>query len=149
MYREGAGNMLIKVVGLYPIADVVGPQMDQGSMRYLSEMIWFPTAFLGDNVSFEPVDDRSARVTLTDRGTTASATMVFAEEGKLIDLVAERYRIVDGRSTLERWSTPVDEYGELGGLRLPARGRAVWKLADGDVEYIDVTVTELQYNVGL
>jgi hypothetical protein len=67
MYREGAGNVLIRVVGLYPIADVVGPQMDQGSMmRYLSEMIWFPTAFLGDNVSFEPVDDRSARVTLTD-----------------------------------------------------------------------------------
>ncbi len=43
----------------------------------------------------------------------------------------------------------MDEYGELGGLRLPVRGRAVWKLADGDVEYIDVTVTELQYNVGL
>lgn len=75
--------------------------------------------------------------------------MFFDEGGKLIDLVAERYRIVDGGSALERWSTPVDEYGELGGLRLPVRGRAVWKLADDDVEYIDVTVTELQYNVGL
>jgi hypothetical protein len=118
-------------------------------MRYLSEMIWFPTAFLGDNVSFEPVDDRSARVTLTDRGTTASATMFFDERGKLIDLVAERYRIVEGGSALERWSTPVDEYGERAGLRLPVRGRAVWKLADGDVEYIDVSATEVQYNVGL
>ena len=64
--------------------------------------------------------------------------MVFDESGKLVDFVAQRYRIVDGRSALERWSTPVDEYGELGGLRLPVRGRAVWKLADGDVEYIDV-----------
>ncbi len=150
MYREGAGNMIIKAVGLYPIADLIGPEMDQGSMmRYLSEMIWFPTAFLGDNVSFEPVDDRSARVTLTDRGKTASATMFFDESGKLVDLVAERYRIVDGQSVLERWSTPVDEYGEFAGLRLPVRGRAVWKLADGDVEYIEVTVTELQYDIGL
>ena len=150
MYREGAGNMLIKALGLFPIADVVGPEMDQGSMmRYLSEMIWFPTAFLGDNVSFEPVDDRSARVTLTDGGRTASATMVFDDSGKLVDFVAERYRTVDGRFVLDRWSTPVDEYGEFAGLRLPVRGRAVWKLADGDVEYIDVTVTELQYDVGL
>jgi hypothetical protein len=148
-YREGAGNMLIKAAGVFPIADVVGPEMDQGSMmRYLSEMIWFPTAFLGDNVSFEPVDDRSARVTLTDRGRTASATMFFDEIGRLTDFVAERYRTVEGGFALERWSTPVAEYGELAGLRLPVRGGAVWKLADGDLRYIDVTVTELQYDVG-
>ena len=147
-YREGAGNMLITAAGLYPIADVRGAEMDQGAlMRYLSEMIWFPTAFLGNNVSFEPVDDRSARVTLTDRGRNVSATMFFDEAGRFVDLVAERYRSVDGGSSLERWSTPMDEYGELAGLRLPVRGRAVWKLADGDLEYIDVTVTELQYNV--
>jgi len=149
MYREGAGSMLIKAIGLFPIADAVGPEMDQGSMmRYLSEMIFFPTAFLGDNVSFEPVDDRSARVTLTDRGRTVSAVMFVDEIGKLTDLVAERYRTVNGGFALERWSTPVDEYGELAGLRLPVRGGAVWKLADGDVEYIDVTVTELEYDVG-
>ena len=148
MYREGAGNMLISAAGLYSIADVAGPEMDQGALtRYLSEMVWFPTAFLGNNVSFEAVDDRSARVTLTDRGRTASATMFFDDDGRLVDLVAERYRIVDGEHVLDRWSTPVDEYGELAGLRLPVRGRAVWKLADGDLEYIDVTVTELEYNV--
>jgi hypothetical protein len=147
-YREGAGNMLITAAGLYPIADVTGPEMDQGAMmRYLSEMIWFPAAFLGNNISFEAVDDRSARVTLTDHGRTASATLFFDEVGRLVDLVAERYRTVDGGYALERWSTPVDAYGELAGLRLPVRGRAVWKLADGDLEYIDVTVTALEYNV--
>ena len=147
-YREGAGSMLITAAGLFPIADATGPEMDQGAMmRYLSEMIWFPAAFLGNNISFEAVDDRSARVTLTDHGRTASATLFFDEVGRLVDLVAERYRTVDGGYALERWSTPVDEYGELAGLRLPVRGRAVWKLADGDLEYIDVTVTALEYNV--
>jgi hypothetical protein len=29
------------------------------------------------------------------------------------------------------------------------RGRAAWKLADDEVEYIDVTVTELPYDIGL
>ena len=40
------------------------------------------------------------------------------------------------------WSTPITGYGEFEGLRLPVRGKAVWKLPDGDLEYIDVTVTE-------
>ena len=31
-------------------------------VRYLSEMMWFPSAFLEDNVSFEAVDAESARV---------------------------------------------------------------------------------------
>ena len=148
MYREGAGNMLISAAGLYPLADVTGPEMDQGALlRYLSEMVWFPAAFLGNNISFEPVDDRSARVTLTDRGRSVSAVLFFDEAGRLVDLVAQRYRIVDGESSLERWSTPMDEYGELAGLRLPVRGRAVWKLADGDLDYIDVTIRDLAYNV--
>ena len=87
-------------------------------------------------------------MTLTDRGKTASATMLLDEMGKLTDLVAERYCTVDGGFALARWSTPVNEYGEVAGRRLPVRGRAVWKLADGDLEYIDVTVTELRYDAG-
>jgi hypothetical protein len=30
-------------------------------------------------------------------------------------------------------------------LRLPVRAKAVWKLADGDLTYIDVTITELHH----
>lgn len=43
---------------------------------------------------------------------------------------------------------PVYEYGELAGLKLPVSGKAVWKLPEGDLEYIDMTITELQYDVG-
>jgi hypothetical protein len=38
------------------------------------------------------------------------------------------------------------EYGTLAGLNLPVRGQAVWKLPEGDFSYIDVTITELDYN---
>src|SRR6266545_7714727 len=72
MYWDGQGHMLVKVASLFTVVDATGEEMDQGSMmRYLSEMIWFPSAFLGDNLSFEAVDERSARVTLTDHGRTA------------------------------------------------------------------------------
>ena len=46
----------------------------------------------------------------------------------------------------ETWSTPVTGYGEFGGLRLPARGKAIYKLPGGDLDYIDVTITGLHYD---
>lgn len=148
MYAGGQGRLLAKVASLWPVVDASGEQMDQGEMmRYLSEMIWFPTAFLAGNISFEAVDDSSARVTLTDHGQTASGTLFFDGEGRVTDFVAQRYR-TPGASSPDTWSTPVTGYGEFEGLRLPARATAVYKLPDGDLEYIDVTVTELRYDTG-
>ena len=91
MYAGGKGRMLVKVASLWPVVDASGEQMDRAAMmRYLSEMIWFPAAFLADNISFEAVDDSSARVTLTDHGRTATGTLVFDQEGRLTNFVARR-----------------------------------------------------------
>jgi hypothetical protein len=147
-YADGKGNMLIRAGGIYPIVDATGEEMDQGAMmRYLSEMIWFPAAFLGHNISFAPIDERSARVTLTDHGRSVGGILHFDEESRVIDFEAQRYRMVDGRNELAIWSTPVTEYGEFEGLKLPVRGKAVWHLPDGDFAYIDVAITDLEYNV--
>lgn len=148
-YTGGTGHMLVRAGSLVTVVNGEGEEMDQGAMmRYLSEMMWFPTAFLGDNISFRPVDDKSAQVQLTDHGRSVTGTMYYDEEGRLTDFVAKRYRMVEGGYDLETWSTPVIEYGELAGLKLPVRGKAVWKLPDGDLEYIDITITELEYNAG-
>jgi len=148
MYAEGTGRLLVKVASLWPVVDASGEQMDQAEMvRYLSEMIWFPAAFLAGNISFEAVDDSSARVTLTDHGRTVTATMFFDAQGRLTDFVAERYRTSDS-SDPDTWSTPFTGYGEFEGLRLPASGKVTWKLPDGDLEYIDVTLTDLHYDTG-
>jgi hypothetical protein len=148
MYAEGHGRMLVKVASLWPVADASGVQTDQAAMmRYLSEMMWFPAAFLAGNISFEAVDDSSARVILTDHGRSATATLVFDQQGRLTDFVAKRYRTADANDP-ETWSTPVTGYGEYEGLRLPACGKAIYKLPGGDLEYIDVTITGLHYDSG-
>jgi Family of unknown function (DUF6544) len=145
MYAEGTGRTLVKVASLWPVVDA---RMNQAEMmRYLSEMIWFPAAFLAGNISFEAVDDRSARVTLTDQGQTATGTLVIDQQGRLTDFAARRYRSPDASSP-DMWSTPITAYGGFEGLRLPARGKAIYKLPGGDFDYIDVTVTDLHYDTG-
>lgn len=143
MYRAGGGHMLIKVASAFTVADAKGEELDQGEMmRYLNEMMWFPSAFLADNVSFEALDATSARVTLTDHGRRVTATLLFDADGRLSEFEGRRY--ADG--VLETWSVPVTAYGELAGLNLPTRCKAVWKLARGDEDYIEVTVTELHHD---
>jgi hypothetical protein len=147
-FLDGSGRMLITAAGLVPMVDATGLEFDQGEMvRFLSEMMWFPTAFLGENVSFEPVDDGSARVSLTHRGQTATGTIFVDEDGTVTRFEADRYYPGDdGKPSLRRWSTPVDAYGEFNGLRVPVRVRAVWHLPGGDLEYIRITLTELLYD---
>jgi hypothetical protein len=147
-YMEGKGNILVKAVSLFTVANSAGKEMDQGAMmRYLNEMMWFPSAFLRDNISFESIDSNSARVTLKDMGKSVTATMYFDFEGKLTNFMAPRYRDMGkNKFELENWSTPIREYGEFEGLKLPLRGAGVWNLKEGDLEYIDLTVTDLKYN---
>ena len=148
MYAEGTGQMLVKVASLWPVVDASGEQMNQAEMlRYLNEMIWFPAAFLAANISFEPAGDSSARVTLTDNGRAVTGTMFFDQQGRLTDFVAQRYR-TPGASDPDTWSTPVTGYGGFEGLRLPATGKAIYKLPGGDLKYIKVTLTELHYDTG-
>ena len=146
-YLGGRGRMLIKAASLVTVADAGGEEMDQGSMmRYLSELMWFPSAFLEDNIFFRAVDATSARVTLTDHGKTATATLFFDSAGRLTNFVARRYAIAGKSRDLRTWSVPVSGYGKFEGLKLPVRVKAVWKLTEGDREDIDVTLTDLRYD---
>ncbi len=150
MYFSGKGKLLVKAASALTVVDCGGDGVDQASMmRYLSEMIWFPSAFLSGSVSFEAVDEGSARVTLTDHGHTATGILSVDPDGRLTNFVAQRYRMVGGRLELGTWSTPVHEYGVRAGLRLPVRGRGIWQLEDGEFEYIDVWLDDVRYDTVL
>ena len=124
LYAGGRGHMRVTIAGLIKLWDLEGAEMDQGSlMRYLNEMVWFPTAFLGNNITWSAVDERSAQVSITDHGRAAAATMYFDELGRPTDFVAHRYRhLGKGKFSLDEWATPFTEHGELGGFRLPVAG---------------------------
>jgi hypothetical protein len=146
-YRGGHGHMYGKVAGLLGVFDARGEKMDQGTMmRYLGEMIWFPIAFLGENITWQGVDDHSAQVTFTDCGKSASARMVFDDAGRPINFFAQRYREINGDYSLDPWSAPATGYGVRAGLNLPVRGQAVWNLPSGDLPYWEGEITEIEYN---
>jgi len=147
-YLDGRGMMTIKVGSLLPVIDAAGPEMDQASLlRYLSEMPWFPSAFLRERVTWEAIDDATVRVSIIDGDRRASGTLTIDPEGRLVEFRSERYAMVGDSFELRPWSAPTYAYGEFEGLRLPVRGAAVWTLPSGStLPYIEVELTEVMFD---
>ena len=149
-YESGQGHMFGKLAGLFTVFDVRGEKLDQATMiRYLNEIMWFPTAFLGRNIAWHAIDEHSAQVTFNDCGKSVSGRMVFDEVGRLTDFTTMRYREIGGEFSLDPWSTPITEYGERAGLKLPVRGQAVWNLPSGDLPYADLEITDVEYQFAI
>jgi hypothetical protein len=147
-YIDGHGAMVIKGGGWIPIVDAHGPKLDQAAlMRYLSEIIWFPTAALEPCITWTPVDECSARATIVREGVAVSAIFTFDDIGRPTGMTADRYYDAGASSTLERWFTPSTDYGDIRGVNIPVMGSAIWKLKSGDFEYIRIEITRAEYNV--
>jgi hypothetical protein len=147
-YLDRHGLMTIKAGSLIPFVNASGPEMDQASLlRHLSEMPWFPSAFLRDRISWEAIDDSTVRVSITDGDLTATGTLEIDAEGRLVAFRSERHAMVGKAFELRPWSAPTYAYGEFEGLRLPTSGAAVWTLPDGtELPYIEVELTDVAYD---
>jgi hypothetical protein len=146
-YQEGRGHMLISVAGLHAVVDARGPEIDQGTLlRFLGEIIWFPSAALAPYLRWEPIDDHSARAIMSWRGVEAKGVFTFDDQGRAVNMSARRYKSDGGSASLERWEVPSHDWNRLSGVLMPVRGTALWKLGAGDLEYYRWEITDVQYN---
>jgi hypothetical protein len=147
LFFQAKGNMLIQIPPFINVANAHGFEIDQGTLvRYLNEIMWFPTAYLNEYIKWESINSNSVKATITHGGVTASAILYFDYEGKLTNFKAQRYYTEGNKSSLETWTTPIKEYKDINGMRLPAKGEGVWKLDSGDFPYIKVEITDMEYN---
>lgn len=144
-YLGGRGSIDMRLLGLIPVAKDSGPDMDQGGLlRYLNEIMWFPAVAVSPYITWEAIDANSARATMSYAGVSSSATFSFDEQGRLTNMLAERFDREDGKVNL--WSTPITAYGEFAGTRIPVAGEAVYARDSGDYPYIRLRITALEYN---
>lgn len=146
-YRNGHGNMLIKVLGLYPMADSKGPATDQGSLlRNLGEICWFPSAALEKYIQWQQLDSLSAKATMTYGGVTASGIFRFNPEGDLVSFEAKRYYDRKEGATLENWLVTITGYKEFYGVRIGHKSEVTWKLKTGDYTWLRLEISDIHYN---
>ena len=146
-FVNGKGNMLIKALSLLTVADAKGAETDQGTaLRYLAEIIWFPTAALNHYIHWEEIDASSAKATLTYDDRTVSGIFYFNSDSDMIAFEADRYYDRKGGATLEKWHIESTEYGERNGIRMPVASEVTWKLKEGDFTWYKLEIPNVIYN---
>lgn len=150
-FLEGGGYMSASLLGLVSMVNVEGtPEIAAGALhRYLAEATWYPTALLpSQGVVWTPIDDSSARATVTAGAATVSLDFRFSKDG-LVETVftPARSRDVDGRSVPTPWQGHFFEYGERGGMVIPLQGEVGWLLPEGPQVYWRGRITDASYEV--
>lgn len=149
-YKEGIANMTIKILGLVKVVDGKGEEMNIGeTVTVFNDMcILAPSTLIDPQITWESIDDLTAKGYFTSNGITISATLFFNEKGQLINFVSEdRYFSPTGK-TFERvtWSTPVSNYKNINGYNLSTYGEATWKFEDKDFTYAKFKFNNIVYN---
>jgi hypothetical protein len=138
-YVAGEGLLQAALLGLVPVVDRRGDSdLNEGElMRYLAEATWYPTALLpSQGVRWAPVDDRSARATLTDGPVTLTMSYTFNDEGLVATVRAEaRSRAVGNEMVPTPWQGRFWNYQDVAGMRVPLDGEVAWLLPGGPYPY--------------
>jgi len=147
-FVDGKGEMQIKLLSLLNIVNEKGPKMDEGTLqRYLGEMVWFPTAALSPFITWKAIDSCSAKATMDYRGTKGSGTFYFNEQGDFIRYSALRFKGNEVNTERYEWVIDVKKHAVMNGIKIPAKLTATWKLDEGDWTWVEIDITDVNYNV--
>jgi hypothetical protein len=143
-YFRGEASMRGVIAGIVPVVSRKNsPGLAESSLhRWLAEAPLLPCALLpGAGVSWEAIDDATARATVTDAGLTVSMDAHFAGNGALARISAMRKRDVDGVGVPTEFTGTWDAYQRVGAMMVPTAGEASWILPEGTHSFWRATVT--------
>ncbi len=141
----GHATMQVRVLGVIPVADAHGDVMDRSeSVTLLNDMaLLAPRALLEPAVTWEPIDDLTARARFSHGQQQVSATLHFDAAGRLVDFVSDdraRATRTPGDFTLTRFSSPVTAYFDDGPPLRVQHAEARWHAPEGEFVYAEFEV---------
>lgn len=149
LYQDAKAIFKIKLFGLFTVVDAFGPKMDQGeTVTVLNDMCFIaPGALIDKGIQWETIDDLTVNAIFTNGSIKVGAVLHFTGEGKLINFISNDRYETNGREYINNpWETPVTEYKEINGYRLPSKAELIYKRPEGDFGYGEFTLESIEYN---
>lgn len=150
-YVDGAASMRVKVLSAFSMVDARGPAFTQTeTVTIFNDMcLMAPSALVGAPIHWKEIDATHVEGTFTNAGHTISATLAFAEDGRLVDFVSDDRPALakDNVSFVKaRWSTPVSKYRAFGPFQLPAVAEARYEGPSGSYAYGEMEIVDVRYD---
>ena len=95
-FQNGKGGMLIKMNFLINIVNEQDEKLDEGTLqRYLGEMVWFPSLALSPFVTWEQINDTTAKAKRHDWTMIISDYKIF-EGIKVPSIMTSTWKLDEG-----------------------------------------------------
>ncbi|MFD1094861.1 DUF6544 family protein [Salegentibacter chungangensis] len=149
LLKNGRGKMLVRLFSVFSIVNKKNdPKLNSGALqRFLAEMCWFPQAALYEYVRWEQLDKTSVKAYLTSEEETVEGIFRFSENGELKSFETDRYYGASKGSKKIPWKTEILEFSTFSGIHLPSRCKVTWELPEGSFNWLELEVTNLEFNV--
>ncbi|HEX2343379.1 MAG TPA: DUF6544 family protein [Vicinamibacterales bacterium] len=150
LYMNGSGNMLVKPLSLFTLADARGPEVDVSALlRFIAEAPWFPTALVpGNALGWEAIDGGSARVIVRSGSVTATGVFRFGADGRIVGFETHERFLADGQKAVRRpWGGVYSGYEEVDGFRIPSAAEVRWLSPPEVFPYARFELYRVEYNV--
>lgn len=146
-FSNGKGQMTISFMSIIPLSSIKNnDKVDQASLqRFLAEMVWYPSAARLPYISWESLDDHSAKATMSYGGTTGSGSFHFDQQGKFVQFKAWRYKDSIPEAPLLQWIVTSELSERRDGYTIPVKLSAAWKQDATEWTWLKVAVNKVQY----
>ncbi|MEI6621392.1 MAG: DUF6544 family protein [Actinomycetes bacterium] len=150
VYREESATFTVRVASAMTMVDLRGPDISAAeTVTVLNDLcLMAPGALLDPRLVWTEADQRTACVTFTNGPHRVTATLTFDDDGDLVEFWSDdRPDSSSGHFIPMRWSTPISEHRDVGGMHLLHRGSAVYHRPDGPFTYGDFTIRSIEYDI--
>jgi hypothetical protein len=149
-YEAEAATMRVRLASLVDVVDLSGEVISRAeTVTLLNDLSFFAPGALADpRVAWTPMDDRAAQATFTNGRHVVTGTLSFDADGDLVDFASDdRPGLVDGKLRPARWTTPVGDFRDFDGRRVPTVGRAIYHYPEGAFTYGVFKVSGIAWDV--
>jgi hypothetical protein len=150
-YKGGTAFMDIRLFSLFKVQYQQGPEMNFAeTVTFFNDMCCMaPATLIDSRIKWLHTKNNMVEACFTVNCNTVKATLVFNEEGQLINFISnDRYaQMEDGSMKQLQWSTPLKDYKEINGYRLASYAETVYSYADGDFVYGTFRLKNIACNI--
>jgi len=149
-YQNGEGNMLIKLLKLFIVADAKGKEMDESALvTLLSDVLFMPNLAIQEKIEWNNTDNNTVKAKFKDKGNEVSGIFYFNDNHEFIRFTTDDrfYMLKDGSYKNIKWSIELNNYGDINGVKIPTDIKVVWHMDSGDFEYFKAKVVDIKYNI--
>jgi hypothetical protein len=148
-YEGSAASMQVRLARLFDVVNLRSDELAKTeTVTFMNDLCFFaPSALATGAFSWREVDTANVEATFTNGPHHVTALLRFDARGDLVDFVSGDRGMMSkgGRLRAQRWSTPMREYREIDGRRVPTAGEAIWHLPEGDFVYGRFQVTSYRW----